>query len=192
MASSASLSARETAARTNLNGVKSLLDIGGGPGIYAIEFARRYPHLKAVVFDNAATLEVAQSNIARAGLTGRISLRAGDAFKDDLGAGYDFILLSNVIHSYASQDNQRLISRVALALAPGGRLGIKDFLLHSTRTGPTWASLFAVNMLVSTEGGDCYSVGEIKQWLCQAGLAFDGLVKLSPPSRMVVGRKLRG
>jgi cyclopropane fatty-acyl-phospholipid synthase-like methyltransferase len=188
-ASAASLSARQTAAKLSFARVKTLLDIGGGPGFYAIAFARRNPRLKAVVFDNARTLKVARANIARAGLTGRIQTRAGDALQDDLGANYDLILLSNVVHSYSAAENQRLLARAAQALAPGGRLAVKDFLLNASRTGPEWASLFAVNMLVNSPGGDCYTVAEIKRWLRRAGLAAAAVLKLTPPSQIVIGKK---
>jgi cyclopropane fatty-acyl-phospholipid synthase-like methyltransferase len=188
MASSASLGARETARRLDLRGVRSFLDLGGGPGVYAIEAARRQGGLRAVVFDSAKTLEVARDNIERAGLADRIQTRAGDALRDDLGAGYDLILLSNVIHAYAAQDNQRLVGRAAAALAPGGRLAVKDFLLGPDRTQPARAAMFAVNMLVATEGGDCYSVSEVREWLRAAGLQPERVIRLTPPSRMVVGR----
>ena len=189
MASSAALSAPETAAAVNLSGARSMLDIGGGPGIYAIEFARHWRQLRAVIFDGADTVKVARENIACAGLADRISVKPGDAFRDDLGTGYDFILLSNIVHVYSPEDNRRLIKRAAQALAPGGRLGIKDFILDPGRTGPAKGSLFAVNMLVNTDGGDCYTVAEMQQWLRHAGLRPAGTVKLKPPSQLVLGRR---
>jgi predicted O-methyltransferase YrrM len=189
MASSAALAARETAAAVDLSAAGTMLDIGGGPGIYAIEFARRWRHLRVVMFDGADTVRVARENITRAGLSGRVSVKAGDAFRDDLGSGYDFILLSNIVHVYSSEDNERLIGRAARALAPGGRLGVKDFILNASRTGPARASLFAVNMLVNTDGGDCYTAAEIQQWFRRAHLRRAGTVELRPPSQLVLGRR---
>jgi SAM-dependent methyltransferase len=189
MASSARLGARETAAALDLGGVRTMLDIGGGPGLYAIACARRQPGLQAVVFDNPRTLEVARANIARAGLAHRVTVRPGDAFRDDLGSGYDFILLSNLVHVYSDADNRRLVRRAAAALNPGGRVCIKDFLLNPGRVSPVKASLFAVNMLVNTAGGDCYTLAEMKAWLRAAGLRFAGALRLTPPSQLVLGRK---
>jgi len=40
-----------------------LLDVGGGSGIYAISIARRYPRLRAVVFDLPGVLEIARRNV---------------------------------------------------------------------------------------------------------------------------------
>jgi len=189
MASSAALWATETAAALDLAGVRTMLDVGGGPGLYAVACARRQPRLRVVVLDSAPTLQVARRYIAQAGLADRIELRAGDALCDPLGGPYDLVLLSNVIHSYSAAENRRLLARLTRVLAPGGRVAIKDFFLGPDRTRPLAASLFAVNMLVNTERGDCYTVAEVRQWLRAAGLRFAGVARLSPPSQVVFGRK---
>ena len=55
-----------------------LLDVGGGSGAYCIEAARRYPHLRATVFDLPAALEIAREKIAEAGFSDRIKTHPGD------------------------------------------------------------------------------------------------------------------
>ena len=113
-------SAKELAGILDLSQVKTLLDLGGGPGLYAIEFAKQNPQLNAVVFDTKETLEVAKENAKDAGLSDRVSARAGDLFGDSFGEGYDFILVSNVIHIYSYENNKELVAKCAKALAPGG------------------------------------------------------------------------
>lgn len=190
MASSAALAAAETAAAVDLSRARTMLDLGGGPGLYAIAFARRWPGLRVVVFDQPDTVAVARQYIAQAGLQDRVCVAAGDAFEDELGRGFDFVLLSNLIHSYSAADNRRLIRRAARALAPGGRLAIKDFILNPSRTGPVWASLFAVNMLIHTAGGDCYTAAEIRAWFRATGLRPAGTVRLRPPSQLLLARRV--
>jgi hypothetical protein len=46
---------------------------------------------------------------------------------------------------------------------------IRDFILSPDKTAPKWAALFALNMLVATEGGGTYSEEEYRHWLQQAG-----------------------
>ena len=55
-----------------------LLDVGGGSGAYCIEAARRYPHLRATVFDLPAALEITREKIAEAGFSDRIKTHPGD------------------------------------------------------------------------------------------------------------------
>lgn len=189
MADVGRVSAAETSKVLDLDGVRRLLDIGGGPAIYAIEFARRHPELEVVVLDSSSTLTVASKNIRAAGLEDRISCRPGNALDDDLGGPYDLIFISNVVHIYSAAINQQILGRCASALEPGGRLVIKDFLLDDDRLVPPGGAVFAVNMLVSTEGGDCYTVTEVVNWLRNHGLQFESLLDVATKSRLLVARK---
>ncbi|UCF36457.1 MAG: methyltransferase domain-containing protein [Acidobacteriota bacterium] len=189
MADSARVSADLTASSLDLANVGKMLDIGGGPGVFAIEFARRNPELEVTILDDEETLSVARQNIENAGLVGRIRTRPGNAFSDDLGSGYDFIFISNVIHIFSAAENADLVRRCAEALAPGGRLGIKDFFVDPQRSGPSWALLFAVNMLVNTERGDCYSRPEIISWFDAAGLRFREEIVITERSQLLVAER---
>lgn len=189
MANAAAVAAVETVKAIDLHNVKTILDIGGGPGIYAIEFAKQKPYIKVTIIDNAKTLEVARENVKKAGLIQRIELRPGDALVDDLGGTYDLVFMSNVIHQYSPDQNCELIKRASAVLTCNGRLCIKDFLLNPCRTKPIKASLFAVNMLVNTERGNCYTVDDVKQWIKAAGLKLSRVVALSDPSKMLIGKK---
>jgi len=196
--------ARDSAVRTAealaragaLDGVRNILDLGGGPGHYAIELARHADGARATVLDRPETLAVARESIAAAGLADRVTTRAGDAYDGDLGsdlegggAPYDLIFTSNMVHIYPAAANRRLVEDAARALAPGGRLAIKDFLLEPDRLHPPGASLFAVNMLVSTEGGDCYTVDEVADWFRAAGLEPEATVEVTAKSRIATARK---
>lgn len=66
----------------------TLLDVGGGRGLYAIELCRAHPDLTATVFDNPDSLEAAGREIRTAGLAGRVTTSAGNHWADDLGGGY--------------------------------------------------------------------------------------------------------
>jgi hypothetical protein len=166
MADSARSSAAVTAEQLDLGQASILLDVGGGPGTFAIEFCARNQD--------------------------RIMTRPGDVFKDDMGCGYDFIFVSNLIHIYSAAENRRLVERCASALALGGRLGLKDFFLDNDRRGPQWSLLFAVNMLVSTENGDCYTLEEAEGWLEDAQLRYEARIDLTKFSRLLVARKAEG
>jgi predicted O-methyltransferase YrrM len=187
MADVARESARKTADALDLSGVTRLLDVGGGPALYALEFARRRDGLEAVVFDRPDTLEVAQASIEAAGLSDRVSVCAGDAFTDDLGGPYDLVFVSNFLHIYPPDENRRLLARCADVLHHGGRLAIKDFLMDPDRTTPAGGAIFAVTMLLSTDGGDCYTTAELREWMSDAGIRLESVVDLTPQSRLAVG-----
>lgn len=189
MADIGRMSAEEVAEKIGLAGVRRMIDVGGGPGVYAIAFARREPSLHAVVFDSPGTLEVARRNIAAAGLEDRVSTQPGDALNDEFGSGYDLIFLSNFVHMFSAEQNAAIIARCARALNIGGRVCVKDFAIDESRTAPLRSALFTINMLVNTQGGDCYTCGEIVAWFEAAGLAFDSETPVCGNSMLVFGKK---
>lgn len=163
-------SARELAARLDLSGVNRMLDVGGGPGTYCIELARRRPELRATLLDLRLPLEVARENVEAAELDDRVERRLGDALTDDYGEGFDLVLISQLLHAYGAAENALIVKKGAAALRPGGRLIINEFALLGGRSHPAQAALFSVNMLVNTDEGRAYTAGEIRGWMSDAGL----------------------
>jgi SAM-dependent methyltransferase len=167
------------AAQLSLKGVKTLLDLGGGPGTYAMAFLARNPGLRATVCDRPAALEVAREIAATHKAGARLSYVPLDLLKDEIPGPFDVIWYSNVLHIYSPEQNLDVFRRAKVALGEGGRLLIQDAFLHD-REGlyPEEASLFAVSMLLFTETGNTYSVAETTAWLEKAGFASVRRVKM--------------
>jgi SAM-dependent methyltransferase len=143
------------------------LDLGGGPGSYAIALAKRHPRLEGVVLDQ--TITIARRLILQEGLGARLKARAGNIFKDDLGAGYDAVLVSNVVHVFNERENHSLLRRVHDALRPGGKVFIVEFFLDDSRTKPAKSSVFSLMMYLFTATGRCYSWREMERLLKRLG-----------------------
>ena len=172
------------AGQLSLKGAKTLLDLGGGPGTYAMAFLARNPGLRATVCDRPAALEVAKEIASTHKAGARLSYLPLDLLKDDIPGPFDVIWYSNVLHIYSPEENVEVFRRARAALSPRGRLVIQDAFLHD-REGlyPEEASLFAVSMLLFTDTGNTYSVAETTAWLKTAGFAS---VK---PVRMIKGKE---
>jgi SAM-dependent methyltransferase len=167
------------AAQLPLKGAKTLLDLGGGPGTYALAFLARNPGLRATVCDRPAALEVAKEIAATQKAGARLSYLPLDLLKDEIPGPFDVIWYSNVLHIYSPEQNLDVFRRVRVALAEGGRLLIQDAFLHDREAlYPEEASLFAVSMLLFTDTGNTYSVAETTMWLKEAGFASVRPVKM--------------
>jgi len=162
--------APKIAAQIVLHDARTLLDLGGGPGTYAMAFLGRNPALRATVCDRPAALGVAKEIAVTHKAFARLSYLPLDVMVEAIPGTYDVIWYSNVLHLYSPKDNQALLRRAVAALNPGGRLLIQDAFLHD-RNGlfPEEASLFAGSMLLFTEKGNTYSAAETKAWLTDAG-----------------------
>ncbi len=158
-------------AALDLSGVSRVLDVGGGSGAYAMAFARAKGDLQAVVFDLPGVVPLADEYVRQGGLSDRVRTLAGDFEVDALGSGFDLVFLSAILHGNAPAQNRALLRKGAAALTPGGRLVVQDFIMDEDRTAPAFGALFALNMLVGTDGGDTYTESEVREWMEAAGLA---------------------
>jgi len=173
----------------DLRGVRRLLDLGGGPGTYACAFARRRPGLEVVLFDRPPVVPIAQRVTASECPGGQIRTVPGDFLSDHLGSGFDLIWASAIIHMLRPEQNRMLFTRCYAALSPGGRLVIQDGIMDESKTHPPDAALFAINMLINTEGGASWSEPEVREWL--TGCGFVGVERTDTPtgSALMSGRK---
>jgi len=105
-----------------------LLDVGGGHGMFTIQFCQANPQLQATIVDSAAALATARQHVAAQQLESRIELRAADIWQMDWGQNYDLILLFNFIHHYDIATNTKLLQKAKAALKPGGQIAILDQL----------------------------------------------------------------
>jgi SAM-dependent methyltransferase len=167
----------EIADSYDLSPFKKLLDIGGATGTYTIAFLEKNPQMTAVLFDLPDVIPWAEERLGSEGLVGRVELVAGDFYHDELPRGCDLALLSAIIHQNSPQENLDLYGKIHGALEPGGKLLIRDHVMDPGRTFPPQGTLFAINMLVNTKGGDTYTFDEMKDTLEAAGFGEVMLVR---------------
>jgi ubiquinone/menaquinone biosynthesis C-methylase UbiE len=162
----ASLKVKRIVDLLDLKRVRRALDLGGGPGTYTMEMARR--GIEVVLFDRPDAIKIARVLVSDSGING-IDYIEGNFMNDDIGDGYDLILISQILHAYSEKDSIKVIKKCRRSLNHGGRVVIQEFYINEQRTVPPQGALFSVNMLVNTEGGRCYTPSEIKAWLRKAG-----------------------
>ncbi len=153
----------------DLSEINSVLDIGGGSGAYCMEFVTQKPEIVATVFDLPNVVPITEKFIGKEGFAGRIKTHTGDYTSDELPVGFDLVFLSAIIHSNSLEVNQNLVKKCFGALNPGGRIVIQDWIMINDRTQPTTGAIFAINMLVGTEAGDCFTEAEVSGMMTAAG-----------------------
>ncbi len=173
----------------DLSSSRQLLDLGGGPGTYAIHFCLSNPQLKATVYDLPTTRPFAEKTIKQFNLTDRIQFTDGNYLKDTIKGRYDAIWLSHILHGEGPDDCRMIIQKAFGALEPGGIIIIHDFILNNSMDGPLFPALFSLNMLLGTESGQSYSEGQIVDMLAAAGVKDIRRIAVQSPndSGIVIG-----
>ncbi len=170
---------------------KTMLDVGGGPGTYALEWCKLHRHLKATVFDIASVLSVAKNYIEAYGLQGQVDTRPGDFHTDDLGdSRYDLVLMANILHMYDAEMGRALVSKAAKAVKPGGRIIVHGFCTDENQTSPFEDTLFNLNIAMLSEGGRAHPIKEKINWLEGAGISDIRHFRIEAvPTGVITGRR---
>ena len=87
----------------DLSGRRHLLDLGGGPGTYAIHFCQRNADLRATIYDLPTTRPFAEGIVAEYDMSKRIDFVGGDFTADEIKGRYDAAWLSHILHGESAE-----------------------------------------------------------------------------------------
>lgn len=174
----------------DLSGIKSIIDIGGGSGAFSMAFVKRKPEIEATVFDLPNVVPITRKFLDKEGFSDKISTCAGDYTKNDLPEGFDLAFLSAIIHSNSLEVNQDLIKKCYACLNKNGRIVIQDWIMNNERTHPVQGAVFAINMLVGTESGDCFTDQEVTIMLKSAGFKNITRIEFESGSSQITAQKI--
>ena len=182
--------AGEICEELHLKKYRSLLDLAGGQGTYAVRFVKENPKMKAVVFDLPEVIKITRDHIKESGMKGKVATKAGDCLKDSFGKElYDIVFVSNLLHIYKPGKNREILKKCWDSLSKKGIVVIQEFVLNSAKTQPLFGTLFSLNMLMGTHRGSSYSYVEMKEWLKDVGFKNIKKVNLDLDSGLIIGHK---
>ncbi|MCK5835626.1 MAG: methyltransferase domain-containing protein [Desulfobacula sp.] len=143
----------------DLSQCRRLLDLGGGPGTFAIHFCLNNPGLAAEICDLPTTRPFAEKTIERFNVSDRVSFTPGDYTREDfcLDQKFDTAWLSHILHGEGPDMAEKIIAKAVSALRPGGKIFIHEFILDNTMDTPLFPALFSLNMFLGTKQGQAYS-----------------------------------
>jgi cyclopropane fatty-acyl-phospholipid synthase-like methyltransferase len=148
---------------------RTLLDVGGGSGAHAIGATRRWPELRAIVFDIPPVCGVAEEMAARYDVGDRIRTQPGDMWTDPFPAA-DVHFYADILHDWPPERGRFLVEKSFAALPSGGRVILHEMLYDDDKAGPYATAAYSIAMLLWTEGQQ-YSGRELAAMLTEAGFA---------------------
>jgi SAM-dependent methyltransferase len=124
----------------NMQGIRHLMDLGGGSGVVSMALLPKYPALRATVVDIENVCIAGREIAAQEGLADRISYHPAEFVDDEFPTGFDVILKCDT-----SVFGVWLYKKLWQSLKPGGRLVCVDHLSPSEHSAPPnrveWAFL---------------------------------------------------
>ena len=182
--------ARQLARKTDLSDAKTMLDVGGGTGAFAITLCQANPDLHATVVDYPNVAALGQKYVEEANLADRITYVPGDGREDIWPKNQDIVLMSYLFSGVPGEAHEALIKRAYDHLAPGGRLMIHDFIVDEDRTGPKLAALWQLQHTAFTPEARSLDTGWLQEALTRNGFEDVEIGTMIPEMTMLAsGRR---
>jgi SAM-dependent methyltransferase len=167
----------------------SILDIGGGSGIYSAIWLGLNPAARATQLDWKPINAIARRLVEERGVADRFTCIDGDFHSTDFGtAAYDIVVYSNIAHQEGPEDNIAVFDKVRGALKPGGTFVISDYVVDDDRSGPPFPLIFASEMLLKSKHGGTWRRADYRAWLEKAGFQDVSFQTTPSPATLVLAR----
>jgi SAM-dependent methyltransferase len=169
---------------------KRVLDVSGGSGLYAIALCQVNPKLEAVVFDRPGIVPYTKEYLGRYSMDGRVVIRGGDILKDDIGSGYDIVILSHVLYKYR-RDFPAVFSKVSKCMNAGGLL-VANHWFCSPGCGKAPGGIMELDKSLNSLGHPLCHPYEFSDSLDKSGfdvLSVTSVTSAYKPSKLLMATK---
>jgi SAM-dependent methyltransferase len=176
--------------KLSLDGVSSMLDVGGGSGAFSYVFTEATPGLTSKVLELPEVCKTGEGIKATmsADVQSRVSFVELDATSPDWPVSesqFEVVLMSYISGSVPESIIGALYKNAYKALKPGGRLLVHDFMVNDSLDSPALGALWALQHVTVNADGLGLCPAEVGARMTDAGFGnietqemIHGLTKL--------------
>lgn len=161
---------------------KSLLDVGGNTGRFALVLSRTLPELAVTIADLPGQIELARRHLKEADCLDRIQLVPTDVLAKDaeLPSGHELIWMSQFLCCFSEAEIKHILGQARRALAQGGELWILETLIDRQNSGAARVALQATSLYftcVANGKGRMYHSQDLERLVLEAGFEIQRRVE---------------
>lgn len=177
MTTMAKLSGPAIAAGYDFGAWESLMDVGGGSGLFLSYILHAHPHLRGVLADQQAVLERARErHFLNGDLAARASMQPCNFF-EHVPTGCRSYLMKSVIHDWDDEQSHAILTNCRKAVPSNGALLLVELLLGGENI-PSFAKFIDIAMLSMTGGRERTEI-EYAALLSRAGFRLNRVIPVN-------------
>lgn len=172
----------------SISDYKSVIDIGGNSGEFALQLCLANPELTAIVVDLPVVCDIGQKHIHGKIKADRIRFLKADVSEDDLPTGLDLVIFKSMLHDWPEGSVDTYISKAYDSLRPGGDIVIYERINDGKPVAfPTYGNLPLFIFMRFYRNTDLYSRLLGKNGFSEIKIKF---VQLDMPFAIISAKKL--
>ncbi len=156
---------------------ESVLDIGGGHGLYAISLCQVNPRLQGLVFDQPHVIGLTSQYIAKYHLEDRMKVQSGDINVDTPDGKHDIIIASHILYKF-SNNLPSMLNKISKCLKPGGLLASNHWFEKGSSHVSKQSSLQELDKSLNSPGHHICPFEEYAGYLNEAGFSILRIVDI--------------
>jgi len=161
---------------------KTVVDVGGGLGVFSAALLRAYPHLHCVIFDRPQVIEETRRRLVSEELSDRCTFIGGN-FLEAVPKGYDLYLLSMVLDDWQDEQATTILENCRTAMCTDSRLLMAQHLL-SPEDSTLFGTILDLYMMVLAGGQERTEI-QYRQLLKVAGLKVTRIIHSYAPMSFI-------
>ncbi|MFJ4143015.1 methyltransferase [Pseudomonas sp. NPDC089734] len=172
------------AGHLDLSRATSVIDVGGGRGLFLAEILLRHPQLKGCLFDLPEAIEQARKapSLQNAISQDRCEFAEGSFFTG-FPAQADAHVMKFILHDWGDEEALKILENSRQALEKGGELFIVDQVIDPTRESPL-TRLSDIEMLLFGSGKE-RTAEEFTRLLERAGFMLEAICETATPFSII-------
>lgn len=156
--------------RPEFDAPRSVVDIGGGSGTFAIPLAQRRADVSITLIELPRAVQHTQKFIRAYGVTDQVEVLGFDVLKQPQRIPTcNCIFIGNLIHDMGDSDCLSLFHGCYRALATGDSMWIHERLWNDTRDGPLLTAQWHFIMMSHSRQGKQRTAGEVEALMIATG-----------------------
>ncbi|GAA3828795.1 methyltransferase [Streptomyces phyllanthi] len=149
----------------------TVVDVGGGSGVFLAEILRSAPRTTGVVYDMPTGVAEAAQTLAAAGVADRATVTAGSFF-ESVPEGADAYVMKLILHDWDDEKSLRILRGIRESIKPEGRLLIFERVVPDVVGAEHRRALLADMLMLVLTGGRERTEDEYRGLLDQAGFTL--------------------